>query len=538
MKNISLLALVTLFFIVASCSDETIVYQEQLNDNLTIENNQANLDASVSFKNANILDVITENENTGKTSTLPYLSGEYPLSLVAQIEMNKEGLTATHVAVEDNFVFTSYNTVGETFSGAIDAIDISNPLIPILKGRLFLETADINSLAYDNGYVYAVGSFDSEKDITIEFNSLIAKIPVANGVFDKENIVYGYQEGFNSTDVKIIGDLVIVASGGEGLLKAYNKNSLEAVNDIPFDDLRSIAIKDDEISVLNASSGIKILNKSFDILNEINISSDFGDFAKRTIDYSDTQLLVSEGVNGAGVYDPNSGSFIKHLPIPIRPDGVQSQNIVTNAVAYNEDLLLMANGGAGLSIAKNKNGNLETLGIIDIEGSINYVGSKGDYVFAASGTEGMQIIKLNKPNADLNQACGELSNYQDGYTDLNVSTGQDLGYNVGQYFRSIENSGSLLLCGWFVSNTNLLVKENSLLETNGRFWVRNDLVIDGGAKLRVKGTYIIIYGDLILNDGATLEFVDNNVGVYVLGEVIRNGETLVEGSYIDHFNRF
>jgi len=271
MKKVSLLSFVLLFLIMSSCSDQTTIYQEQINDNLSFEKNQATLEASVSFENADLLDIITEDGLTGKTSKRPYLSGEYPLSLVAQVEIPNSGLTATHVAVEGNFVYASYNTVGETFSGAIDAIDIRNPLIPKLVGRLFLETADINSVAYDNGYIYAVGAFDSEKDITVDVNSLIAKIPVTNGVFDKDYVEYGYQEGFNATDVKVIDNLVIVASGGDGLLRAYNKTNLEIVNDVPFDDLRSIAVKDGKIAVLNASSGIKILNSSFDILNEINI---------------------------------------------------------------------------------------------------------------------------------------------------------------------------------------------------------------------------------------------------------------------------
>lgn len=541
MRKITFYTTLSILFF-ASCSDETTIYQEQLNDNLSIENNSAKLDASISFKNAGLIDIITEDGIVGKSSKAGNLAFEYPLTLVAQVDIpnasSSQGLTATHVAVDDDYVYASYNTVGETHSGAVDAINISNPLIPKITGRLFFETADINSVAYDNGYVYAVGAFDSEKDITIEFNSFVAKIPVINGVFDKDNVVYGYQEGFNATDVKIYGDLVIVASGGDGKLKAYNKASLEAQHDAVFDDLRSIAVKDDKIAVLNATSGIKILNKSFDILNEFSISSDFGDFAKRTIDFSDDKLIVSEGSNGAGVYNANSGTFIKHLAIPIRPEGVQDQNIVTNAVAYNEDLLLMANGGAGLSISKDKNGSLESVGIIDVKGSINYVGSKGDYVFAASGKEGVQIIKLNRPSADLNAECSSLNAFNGGFTDLQVLAGEEVGYQVGQYFKSVENAGNLLLCGWFVSNENLNVKENSLMESNGRFWARKDLIIESGSKLRVKGSYIVIYGDLILNDGATLEFVDSRVGVYVLGKVIRNGTTLVTGSYADYYNKF
>jgi len=536
-----LVCLLGFIFLLASCSDETTIFQEPLNDSLVLETNQTTLENNVKFKNALLVDILIEDKQTGKYSKRAELSGKYPLNLIAQITSpvgeDGEKLTATHVAVEGDFVYASYNSVGEKYSGAIDIIRIDELRTPVLTGRLFLETADINSLVYDDGYIYAVGGFDSEKDVTVDVNSFIAKIPVNNGVFDAENIIYAHQEGFNATDVKVNGDNVIVTSGGMGVVASYNKFSMEMVNTASYDDLRSIAVNNNNIAVLNASSGIKVLSQNFDVLNEFNVSLDFGDFAKRTIDFSNDNLVVSGGSDGAALYNVNTGSLLQTLPIPIRPENVETVNIVTNSIAANEDLLLMANGGAGLSLSEEINGTVESVGIIDIEGSINYVASKGDYIFAASGREGVQIIKINRPSEDLVAACSALSlDNGDAQNNVTVLQDENKAYRVSKYFNDVENNGQLLLCGWFVSNNNLLINDGSLMETNGRFWVRQDLTIESGAKLRATGDFMVIYGDIILNDGATLEFVDTNMAVYVLGSGIRNGNTEVTGNFPNIFN--
>lgn len=545
MRIKSLGAVVALLFMVA-CSDQTTVYIDQLEDDVAVEGNASVLDNSISFDDAGVLDIFDEQRLSGRTSKANEQAGDYPLTLVAQIAApsytGATNLGATHIDIDGDYAYVSYNTVEDGYAGGIDIINVSDPNNPRLTGRLYYTNADINSIAYDDGYVYAVGGFDAEKSTRTEFNSLVAKIQVSGGRFNLDaGIVYGFQEGFNATDVKVTGDRVLVTSGGNGLLRAYNKTDLTILDDVPFTDLRSVAVNQDKIAILDASSGVKILNVDFGVTQEINISSDFGEFAKRTLDYTDELIVVSEGAKGAGVYDANTGSFMKHLPILINPEGVEEQNIVTNAVASNEGIILMANGGAGLCLSEDQGDDPDLVGIIELSGSINYVASKGDYIFAASGKSGVQVIKLNRPSTSLVQECSSSPIYE-GSSNLTVNQGQDLAYRGSKRFSTISNSGELLLCGSWTVRNEVDINSNALLEMNGTLVVgrnsrRRNITVDEGATLRIEGN-LIIYGDLILNEGATVEFLGGTSSANIFGQVVRNGNSTVTGTFDDVRNKF
>ncbi len=545
MKNapLSLLLVIFAFF---SCSDETTIYKDELRDDFAVEENEAVLLNSLSYENSGVLDILEEEQISGKTSKGNEQAGDYPLTLVAEISApsytGAENLGATHIAIQDEYAYVSYNTVEDGFAGGIDIVNIADPNRPRLTGRLYFSNADVNALTYDNGYVYAVGGFDSEKSTRTDFNSFIGKIKVENGQFNLSGgIPFGFQEGFNATDVKVNGDNIYVTSGGDGFITAYSKNDLTTLYDAPFQDLRSMAFSSNEITILDASEGVKKLDTDFNVMQTIAISSDFGDFAKRTIAVQNNMLVVSEGTNGAGVYDLNSGSLIKRLPILIDPDGVASQNIVTNAVSINEDIILMANGGAGLSLSEGQENNPDLVGIIELNGSINFVESKGDYIFAASGKKGFQIIKLNRPDSSLEAACASAPSYS-GSSNLNVNSGNSLAYSGSKRFSTINNGGELLLCGsWTVSN-GINMNADSVLEIKGTMVVgrnrrRRNINVNSGAILKIEGD-LIIYGDLNLNDGATIEFIGDASSANIFGNVNKSRNAQVLGTFDDVRNKF
>jgi hypothetical protein len=545
MRKVSLLIIAAAFFAV-SCKDETTIFKDQLQDEVSLEQNDAILKGSISFDDAGVLDILEEQEISGKTAKGMQQAGDYPLTLVAQIDApsftGAENLGATHIHLDGDVAYVSYNTVEDGYAGAIDIMNVADPNRPALTGRLYYSNADINSIAYDNGFVYAAGGFDSEQSTRTDFNSFVAKIPVENGRFNlSAGINYGFQEGFNATDVKVRGNEVLVASGGDGFITAYSKNDLTSLYDAPFADLRSIGLVGNEVAVLDASEGVKMLDQNFNVLSTVNINADFGEFSKRTIDISNNRLVVSEGAEGAGVYEANSGNYIKHLPILVNPDGVASQNIVTNAVSINEDVILMANGGAGLSLSEDQGANPDLVGIIELNGSINFVVSKGDYIFAASGKRGLQIIKMNKPSSSLEAECASSPAYTGG-RNLIVDAGQDLEYSGSRRFNSLDISGNLLLCGSWTVRNDVSISDNALFEMNGSLVVgrnrsRKDVKVGSGATFRVEGS-LIIYGDLILNEGSTIEFLGDNSSANIFGNVIKGDNVTVTGNFDDVRNKF
>lgn len=539
-------SLLLVFFVFFSCTDETTIFKDELKDDFAVEGNEAVLLNSLSYDNAGVLDIFEKEQIFGKASKGNEQAGDYPLTLVAEISAptftGAENLGATHIAMQDDFAYISYNTVEDGYAGGIDIVYVADPNRPRLTGRLYFSNADVNALAYDNGYVYVVGGFDSEKSTRTDFNSFVGKIKVDNGRFNLSGgVPFGFQEGFNATDVKINGDIIYVTSGGDGFITAYSKNDLTTLYDAPFKDLRSIALSSNAITILDASEGVKKLDTDFNVVQTLAISSDFGDFAKRTIAVQNDMLVVSEGANGAGVYDMNSGALIKQLPILINPDGVAVKDIVTNAVSINEDIILMANGGAGLSLSEDQGNNPDLVGIIELSGSINFVESKGDYIFVASGKKGFQIIKLNRPVDSLEAECANSPVYS-GSANLNLNPGDDLAFSGSKQFNSINNGGELLLCGsWTVSN-DVNLNNSSLLEINGTFVVgrnnrRSNINVNSGGVLRIKGDFIL-YGDLNLNDGATIEFIGDDSSANVFGNVNRSRTAQVLGTFDDVRNKF
>ncbi|MEL6917905.1 MAG: hypothetical protein AAFO99_09250 [Bacteroidota bacterium] len=547
MKKISLL-LVVFTIVFMSCSDETTVFQDDLQDDVIAETSEAVLQASISYDNSGVLDIFEEDALTNKLSTGEKndLAGDYPLTLVAQVSpptyRGRDGLTASHVHVDGDYAYVSYNEVEDGYFGAIDVINVSNPNSPRVTSRLIYLNADINAVRYDNGYVYAAGGVDSETSVTATSNSFVAKISASNGRLNvSAGITYGFQQGFNANDVIVDGGRVLSTSGKDGTFTVYGKDNLEILNEFPYADLRSLSANDGNVALLDASSGLVILDPNYQLIKEIPIDSDFGETTKKAIDFSGDKIVVSEGNRGAGVYSFSSGSLLEYIPILVNPEGVASTDIVTNGVAINEEVIFMANGGAGLCLSEDNGNNADLVGIIELEGSINYVASKGDYLFAASGKEGLQIVKLNRPSESLVARCASLPSYN-GSANLNVDQEDELEYRGSKRFNNFNVSGSLLLCGsWTVRNA-VTINTSALFEMNGTFVVgrnnrRRNVTVDEGATLRIEGN-LTIYGDLVLNDGATIEFLGEDSVVNIFGSVVRNGSTTVNGNFDDVRSKF
>ena len=527
-----------------SCSDSTTVFEDG-QDDIQLETSTTILENGINYDDSGVLDIYEENEVTSKSRFQDEQAGDYPLTLVAQIRppsfRGGENLTASHVDIVGDYAYVSYNTIEAAYAGGIDIVYIADPLRPRLTSRLYYLNADINSLKYDNGFIYAAGGVDAEKSVTATANSFVAKIPVSNGRFNLSNgISYGFQEGFNANDVLINGSSVLMTSGRDGYLTEFDKQSLEIINESPYADLRSLATDNGQIAVLDASFGVRFLDSGFSETRQIPIDSDFRLADKRTLDISSDRVVVAEGSKGAGIYSASSGSLLEYIPIPISPDLVAEENIVTNATALNEGVLLMANGGAGLCLSEDNNG-VDLVGIIELQGSINYVASKDDYIFAASGKRGLQIIKMNKPDGTLESRCQGTPKYS-GSSRLSVPSNANLAYSGSKRFRTLDIDGSLLLCGTWTVRDEVSIGEEGLFEMRGVLVVarnnqRKDITVAKNASFRVEGS-LTVYGNLILEEGASLEFLGNDSRVNIFGEVKMADSATVTGTFDDVQDKF
>lgn len=534
------LALLTLGLM--SCSDQTTVFIDDLQSNLVLEENRAVLQNAIRYEESGVLDIYEENALTGKAGDV---AGDYPLTLIATVAppsyQSGDNLTASHVDLAGNYAFVAYNTVGEMHYGGIDVVDVSDPHNPRVTSRLFYLNADINALQYDNGYVYVAGGLDSETSVNATSNSFVARVPVNGGIISADFVEYGFQPGYNATDLLVETDRILVTSGKEGSLTAYSKTDLGILKEAYVADARSMASTSGRLAVLDAGTGVRMLDMDFNETFLIPVATDLGEATKKTIAWRGSDLLVSEAGQGAGLYDATTGQLLEYLPIPIHPDGIDQVDVVTNAVTVNDKAVFMANGGAGMSLSEKSANGAELVGIIELSGSVNYVASKGDYVFAASGKGGLQIIKLNRPGESLAGQCAGLPEY-DGSNQVVINETEDVAYSGSKSLNSVAVGGRLLLCGsWTVSN-HVNLQPGGTLDLYGALAVgqykrRRNIVVNEGSTLRIEGD-VTIYGDLILNDGASVEFLGSGSVLDVFGSVKITGEVSVTGTFRDVRERF
>jgi hypothetical protein len=301
-------------------------------------------------------------------------------------------------------------------------------------------------------------------------------------------------------------------------------------------DARSLAPSATGVAVLDAGSGVRMLESDLTESNLIPVSSDLGEESKKTLDTWEAWVIVAEGANGAGIYETSTGTLVQNLPIPSIPEGVDSQYVVTNAVSVNENAIFMANGGAGLSLAEREGSGATTMGTIELDGSVNYVVSQDDFAFAASGSNGLHIIKLNRPADSLDTRYLDLPLYE-GKSRLIVNSGVSTAFRGSKSLEQVKVSGSLRLGGSWTVHEDVTVAPNGQLELLGKMAVgRNDhrmqVVIGSGATLLVEGS-LTIYGDLILEEGASLKFRGSGAVADVFGQVRQEGDASIQGTFRD-----
>lgn len=511
-------------------SSENTVNQEAK----VVLNSDANsLSTRIDHSNSGVI-TLTTSKLTAKSSTTGG-TDSFPMSLLAEVNppvYEGKQLTATHVDVNGNYVYVSYNTQGETYLGGIDVIDVSEPNNPKLVVQAILPNTDINTIVYNNGTLYISGATDVDKQPELSTPAFVAKMTLQNGLLSNDYTAVPLT-GNVSVGVAVGNSNYYAVSGNDGVLAKLSKTTNEIHTAIPIADLRALGYMDNKVVVLSGTEGVKIYNAdSMALISSIATSKDVPD-AKRTIDFQGTNILVADGYSGLKVFN-SAGSLLQKLTLPTGIDGVDQSDIVTNAVSVNGDYVYAANGAAGVAVYKNTNNTLVSLGSIFLGGSANYVKSVGDYIFVATGTGGLKIIKKLTAAID----CTSFPSYTGGEW-LNVNSGESLSYQGSASLKGINVNQNLTFCG------SLSVSQGVNINSEGIFTMKGsmaqgqyrsnstDFIVNGTFK--VDGS-ILIYGNLILNSGAKLEFASGS-SITIYGNVTKNSGVTITGDYTDTENK-
>lgn len=518
-------------------SDDNQNDNQSLNS-ITINSDQSSLNKRLDLTNSGVISI--ENGSvTGKSAETANTT--FPLVQIAEVkppvDANGRTLQASHVTVNGNYAYVSYIMRGDAYSGAIDVINISDPYKPKLVTSALIPNTDITSLTFTGANLIIGAAKDTDKDPLLKTNPAIAfNMELSSGLLT-DKLKTNYLESRVTTDVAANASNYFAVTGDNGSLFKLSTSTKEITGKVAVSDLRSMALTGDKVVTLSGTKGVNIYSQSTLALQKTFKTSTDISGAKRTMDIDGTKLFVSEGANGLGVYDINSGSKLQTLGIT-----AAAEDNVTNAVSFNDGYAFVANGALGLNVYQSAT-QLNLLGSVGIAGSSNYVKSSGNYIYVASGTGGLKIIKMEKPNTAF-ASCSSYGVYNQG-RDLILNSNEIKSYQGATAINSaIVNSGAVLThCG------SIAVLSNLTLNSGGTFNMRGslsqgkyqqssptELIINTNAVLQIEGS-VVIWGDLRLNSGAKINFVGSTSSITIYGKVTKGSNVSITGNYVDTENK-
>lgn len=537
-KNVYLFSFLTMSLLIGCDNNDDNTNNNQSINSITITTDQTSLNKRLDYTNSGVIS-IENNNTTGKMATTN-ASTTLPLVQIAEVnppvDKNGRTLQASHVAVNGNYAYVSYTIRGDVYSGAIDVIDVSDPYKPKLVTSALISNTDITSLTYSNGSLIIGAAKDVDADPLLINPSIVINMELSSGLLtDRYKI--NYLESKVTTDVIANSASYFAVTGDNGSLFKLNSSTKAVAGKIAVEDLRSLALTSDKVITLSGTKGVNVYNQStLTLQKNFSTSSDVSG-AKRTMEIDGTKLLVSEGYNGLGVYDINSGSKLQTINI-----STAGEDNVTNAVSVNEGYAFVANGAAGLNVYQTGN-QLDLLGTLGISGSSNYVKSSGNYIYVASGKGGLKIIKMEKPNNTF-ASCSQYGIYNQG-KDLILNSNEIKSFSGSTAINSvIVNSGGVLThCGSISIQNGLILNSGGTFNmrgslAQGKYQQSNptELIINSNATLQIEGS-VVIWGDLRLNSGAKINFIGTNSSITIYGKVTKNSNVTITGNYTDTENK-
>jgi hypothetical protein len=309
----------------------------------------------------------------------------YEFTLVAEVdapEVDGQVVQATHVEIVGNWALVSYNMRGSQQLGAIDIIDIANPAMPVILHSIQFDDKDVNTVGWRNGHIVLAG-----QDMEGAYYGLYS--------INDETLEIHRLQSYSAMSMVVKDNHIYVVSGDTGGLTVIDPDGAEDF--IYFSDARSVAAND-EVYVLT-SEGISVVNGD-------NISIDpgyiqYASKAELTLSYEYLFAAVNRG--GVHIFDLEDLSLFQVLDRPVTPEGMDDEDFVTNSVSFNEPLLFVGNGGAGVMVSGKSDlfktdPQFVTYGYFDFDGplSTNFVKSQGNYVFVATGLGGLKILTIQE----------------------------------------------------------------------------------------------------------------------------------------------
>jgi hypothetical protein len=377
-------------------------------ENIVIKNNAAELTRRLSRRNV-VVEMIPEylpENNLKSTAEVKDLRSNFVFKLKAEVDPPKhEGRTlmATHVYIDEHFAFVTYNIRGEEFGGALEIFDVRDLDNPQILSQVIFPESDINSVHYDKGKVYLVGATSNVEELGFKdpASFMVLRVNPNMQILSLETIID--VPSFSANGIYVSNDRIYITSGDTGGLTILDKDyNLIRRESIP--DARSVTANDDFVYVLSGQPGtLSVFNKTnSQFINTTQIGGANTPHSKSEISATDEYLFAALNEDGLRMVNLNTTprTIRQHIPRPETPPGDIDANHVTNSVSFNHPLLFIGNGQSGISVGElisQQNDLIVLKGrmVFEDKTSTNFVQSRGNVVFVASGLGGLKILSIS-----------------------------------------------------------------------------------------------------------------------------------------------
>ena len=376
------------------------------NDRMTVTNDEAAFSDRVEYFDD--LDIPVDSTVLPQ-GAMAKRSAKFSLKQRAQVKPPKSGgitLQATHVALDGNYAYVSFNVQGETYLGGVEVFDVSNVRRPRLISQGIFNTTDVSAVSYANGKVYLA---EATSDTGFVYPAAVEEIALSHNKLTLTSRRTGVMS-YVATDAKVSGSKVFVTSGsggaGVGGLSILDVSTFEVTSTDPFLDARSVALGQSSVAVMQGTPArLRLYDASSgSFVQEIFAGGANIPESKSTVVVASTRAFVAAGDEGLKVVDLGTGNIVDSLArVTVR--NLDPSVTVTNAASVDGDLVFMANGEAGVYVAeaafdlettpsgKPKLKNLGQLNFGSLQ-SANFVASSNSILFVAAGTGGLKIVEI------------------------------------------------------------------------------------------------------------------------------------------------
>ncbi|MDH3206050.1 MAG: lactonase family protein [Gemmatimonadota bacterium] len=402
----------------AGCYDQVIVPDFETDGRIAITNDEATLDARVSYPHENVPIAPTPMAAGGMAMAPARAPSSIDLTLLAEVLPPTVGpsvVQATSVwATSDNKAVVSYNQVGAVALGALDYFIQLGNKTPKLKSSLTFLDSDVNSVFTDGTSVF---SAVATSDLAFATPAVLEKVTLSGSNFSLAGNVRVDIESFAATSTMSTGSYVYATSGDGGGVYAFDAGSLALVGQYPLDDARWVAWDqpNGRIVVLQGTPGrLAVFEEgsfpggSMTLLNTWLVTGVDVPESKSTVQVAGSKAFVAAGPDGVQVVCLDDGQTVGSVP---RPDpgslGLPSSVVVTNAVTVQGDLMFISNGEAGVYAAAAPQSfetsactapqSISTLGRLQFGNlqSANHVVYRNDMLFVAAGLGGLKVVEVD-----------------------------------------------------------------------------------------------------------------------------------------------